>query len=111
MMDRQMILGILGQLPDEVLMKALSVASGASQDQGADPLAALSMEAGGAANKIQSWNDRTVPYKGGGDRPSIADKAWAEGMNGVGQAQQPRDGEMLDDGGETNIFLQTGGGT
>lgn len=113
MMDRSMIIGLLGQLPTESLLKALSVAAGGGGDPGAEPdmLRALSMgDDGGAPNKIQSWNDRMVPYKGGGDRPAIADKAWAEGMRGVGQAHNPHMGAIDDDVGESNIFLQTGGG-
>lgn len=109
MMDRNQIIGILGQLPTDKLLKALSVVgsdTGGGDDL--DMMGALSMDGGN--NKIQSWNDRSVPYNGGGDRPAIADKKWAQGAGGVGEAQDPRMAEGLDDLGESNIFLQTGGG-
>ena len=44
-MDRKMIIGILGQMPTEQLLKALAVASGASDGaEGGDPLDALAMD-------------------------------------------------------------------
>ncbi len=107
-MDRKMIIGILGQMPTEQLLKALAVASGAGDGaDGGDPLEALAMDGGN--NKIQSWGDRSVPYNGGGDRPAIADKKWAQGAGG--QGAQPREGQLDDGVDPTNIFLQTGGGS
>ncbi len=109
-MDRKMIIGILGQMPTEQLLKALAVASGGAEGaEGADPLDALAMDGGN--NKIQSWGDRSVPYNGGGDRPSIADKKWAQGEGGVGGAMKPHMGQLDDGVDPTNIFLQTGGGS
>ncbi len=108
MMDRQMIIGILGQLPTEALLKALSVVApggGQGGDDG-DMLGGLAM---GEGNKIQSWGDRTVKYSGGKDRPGIADKKWADG-GGEMNAESGREGQIDDGVDPTNIFLQTGGG-
>ncbi len=109
MMDRNTIIGILGQLPTDKLLKALSVVGGTGGDQGGelDMLGALSMDGGN--NRIQSWNERSVPYNGGGDRPALADKKWAQGEGGVGGAMKPHMGQIDDDIGESNVFLQTGG--
>ncbi len=111
-MDRNTLVTILGALPEDKLLKMLSVIGLAPTggEQGADFLGALDMDAA-ANNKIQPWNDRTVPYNGGTDRPAIADKKWAEGAGGVGQAMDPRLGQIDDGVDPTNIFLQTGGGT
>lgn len=112
MMDRSLIVQILSALPQDKLMKALSVAAGdmaSSSDMGPDVMGALDMGAP-SNNHIQSWNDRSVPYSGGADRPTIADKKWAEGAGGVGQAMNPRMGQIDDGVDPTNIFLQTGGG-
>ncbi len=110
-MDRNALLQLVGKLPTEKLLELLSVSGAVPQDAGGGEfLQALEMSPDGD-NKITSWNDRTVDYSGGADRPAIADKKWAQGAGGVGMAQNPRMGE-LDDGIEpTNIFLQTGGGT
>lgn len=105
MMDRQMIIGILGQMPTEQLLKALSVVA----PGGGDELGALGGLDVGGDNKIQPWSQRTVKYGGGKDRPGIADKKWAEG-GGEMNAESGRTGEIDDGVDPTNIFLQTGGG-
>lgn len=113
MIDRQSLVALLSGLPDDKLMKLLSVAvSGDSGgQQGPDFMGALGVDAGAQSNNhIVSWNDRSVPYSNGADRPAIADKKWAEGAGGVGQAQDPRMGQIDDGVDPTNIFLQTGGG-
>ncbi len=108
MMDRQILLSVLGAMPTEKLLEALSVTGLVPKDGGADVIGALNVNDGGN-NHIQSWNDRTVKYSGGADRPDIADKKWAEG-SGEMNAQMPREGQMDDGVDPTNVFLQTGGG-
>ncbi len=105
-MNREMLIGILGQMPTEQLLKALAVVAPGG---GGDELGALGgLEADGG-NKIQSWGDRTIKYGGGKDRPGIADKKWAEG-SGEMNAESGRTGQIDDGVDPTNIFLQTGGG-
>lgn len=111
---RALLLQIVGQLPTDQLLKALAVAHGGElggpEMGGDDFLKAFSADGGGnSGSKIQSWNDRSVKI-GGSDRPSIADKKWAEGAGDVSKANNPRVGQVDDGVGQTNIFLQTGGG-
>lgn len=98
-MDRNVLLKIIGALPDDKLIQALSVIGLQPGDMGGfDPLQGMAADDG-----IQSWNDREVPYGGGQDRPTLSDKAWAAQPP---NAQTPTPGGMLE--GE-NPFLQTGG--
>ncbi len=103
MIDRKVLLAIMGALPDEMLMKALSVTglSAAGQDENGGLLDGLA-----ADNKIDPWSAKEVTYGGGKDRPSIIDKMWAK--PGLKNAQEPGDGGGLDQ--EANEFLQSGCG-
>ncbi len=104
-MNRDVIMKIIGALPDEKLFEALSVIGLKPADIGFDPVAGMSMEGGaGDGSKITSWNARTVPYKGGGDRPTISDKEWALDSQEV----LPSDGMGVFEQ-EQNPYLQTGG--
>lgn len=112
MLDKDTLLKIFAVLPEEKLMKALSVVGlgmgsdmSGGMDDAKDPAEFDAVDAMGA-NKLQSWNDRTVQYDGGKDRPAMADKDWAIPKT---KAAFPdaADGEDLV-GGDDN-FLQTGG--
>ncbi len=106
-MDRNMIMAIMGALPDDKLMKALSVAGLKMAAPGGD-LAGLAVD--DPNNRIESWNERSIAYDGGGDRPALADKQWAKPSELQPQAPVQMGGQMDDGIGETNVFLQTGGG-
>lgn len=104
-MDASVLRKMLGVLPDDILMKALSVAiqpSGGDQGGGADFLSALST--GDDGDKIQSWNDRTIPMGDGSERPPMVDKAWAKPKV---NANQPVPGGTMT--GDMDNYLQTGG--
>lgn len=86
------------------LLAALNMGGDEFSDHNADALGGLAMD---DDNHIQSWNDRKVPYKGQVDKPPFVDKNFfAPEMNAVEATMGQPDDEM----GETNAFLQTGGG-
>lgn len=104
-MNRDIAMKILGVLPDEMLMKALSVVtqSGGDDANGADFMSALDTTSGD--NGITPWSQKTVNYAGGKDRPPMVDKEWAKpDMN----AQMPLGADGM--GADGNEFLQSGGG-
>lgn len=104
-MDREILIKMLGALPDQALLKAFSVVGLAPQGgMGGDDL--MGAMAAPEDSKIQGWKERKVPYGGGRDRPPISDKTWAD-MTVKPQAQQMARGGAL--GGDMNPFLQTGG--
>ncbi len=107
MLNKQMALAILGALPEDKLMEALKVAG---LDVGGDNQTGAALQGLAAQdNKIEPWSQRTVAYGGGKDRPAMVDKGWAAPEM---MADKPRLGMGPDDDvGESNIFLQTGGGS
>jgi hypothetical protein len=110
MISREVMLGLLEQLPDDKLLAALAVAGGGGNAPGGsdfDPVAAMSLDKG---NSIVPWNKVQVEYGGGNDRPELTDRKWAKGKTHV-EGKKTGNGPEFDMGeGEGNIFLQTGGG-
>ncbi len=109
MMDKSVLQAMLGALPDDKLMAALQFvmggqSGGSSMDNTGDVLGGMSVD-----NDIQPWNDRKINF-GGQDfnRPPLVDKKWIAGAKDEGA---PMGGQVMDSGaGQTNPFLQTGGG-
>lgn len=106
MIDRKAMLGVLGMLPDAVLLQALSLAGQSAQPSGMTGFEDLSVDDG--SNSITPWQDKTVKYDGGQDRPAMVDKMWAQkqtakpnpSMQGVPARNLATD---------SDIYLQTGG--
>lgn len=107
MIDRKSLLGILGMLPDDVLMKALSVAGSQSPEaSGLTGFEGLSVDDG--SNSIVPWQDKTIKYDGGRDRPAMVDKMWAKSAaDEATQGPGPVPGRNLET--DSDIYLQTGG--
>jgi len=106
MINRKAMLGLLGSLPDAVLLQALQVAGdqvGAMEGTGFEGLA---MDDG--SNRLESWQEKTIPYNGGADRPAMVDKMWAKSSaDQATQGAQPMPGGALET--DSDIYLQTGG--
>ncbi len=107
-MDKSILQAMLGALPDDKLMAALQFVmggqGGAGMDSTGSVLGGMSVD-----NKIQPWNDRKIDF-GGEDRnrPPLVDKQWIAPKN----QEPPQGGQVMDSGaGQTNPFLQSGGGT
>ena len=100
MIDRKSMMGLLGALPDEMLMKALAVAGAAAPASGQTGFEGLSVD----DNKIEPWNEKVVPYGGGKDRPALVDKMWSK--EEVSPHVMPTMESPMD--GEDDPYLQTG---
>lgn len=108
-MDKSILQAMLGALPDDKLMAALQFVMG--QKPGADPTGDV---LGGMAvdNHIQPWSQVKIKF-GGEDRsrPPLVDKKWIATKEAT-EATAPVGGQMMgaSGAGDTNPFLQTGGG-
>ncbi len=109
-MEKSVLQAMLGALPDDKLMAALQYvmgqnSNGASMDNTGSVLGGMSVD-----NKIQPWNDRQITF-GGEDpsRPPLVDKKWIAPKNvEPPQGQGPM--SVNSGAGQTNPFLQSGGG-
>ncbi len=104
-MDRNVLVKILGSLSDDKLIQAMSVIGIKPADIGFDPMQGMAADESGS--EIVPWNDRTVPYSGGADRPSLADKQWAMDELGNQEVLPSKGDQVL--GMPNNPYLQTGG--
>ncbi len=108
-MDKSVLQAMLSALPDDKLMAALQFVvgqgGGSSMDNSDSVLSGMSVD-----NSIQPWNDRQITF-GGQDpnRPPLVDKKWLSQQ----QTTPPQGPQMVSPGmdGDTNPFLQSGGGT
>ena len=109
-MDKSILQAMLGALPDEKLMAALQYVIGGQgssmDDNTGSVLGGMSVD-----NHIEPWSKVMVKF-GGQDpnRPPLVDKKWIAPRDAT-QAQAPMGGASMHSGaGQTNPFLQSGGG-
>ncbi len=111
-MDKSILQTMLGALPDDKLMAALQFVMGqqgsSMDDNTGSVLGGMSVD-----NHIQPWSQVKITF-GGEDknRPSLVDKQWIA-PKAATMAKAPMGVQMMtpnDGAGETNPFLQTGGG-
>ena len=106
MINREVMLQILSQMPDEALMKALSVNGLKVANEMEDPtMAAMALD--DPNNKIQPWGERKIKQKPD-SRPTLTDKKYLEVEQ---NAQVPVGGAMPADGGYDPYGFDPGSGT